>query len=221
MRSNQAGFTITEVLIATVIVASIVTVITAFALTTLRSYSINSARAEILNDANLAVEVINRDIRLSAKADKNNRWDDAYAPDAPSNRFSWGSTSNTLVLAAVATDQDSDIIFTDATNYISVKNNHIYYVANGELRRRVLAADVADNSASTTCPPEQANEECRADSVFAENVTDFSVSYYDIQGEETVPDNARSIEVTLRLTQERYGQDVTIEQNSRMVFRND
>ena len=221
MKDDQAGFTITEVVVATVLVAGMVAIITGFGLTTLRSYSINTARAEILSDVNLAIEVINRDIRLSANVDVNNRWEDPHAPNAPDNELSWESSSDVLVLATAALDEDQNIIFADSSNYITEKNNYIYYVQDGELRRRVIASPHDDNAASSTCPPDQVTEDCRADSVFAENVTSFSVEYIDRQGESTTPDNARSAEVTLGLSAEQFSQTIEVLQESRMVFRNE
>jgi type II secretory pathway component PulJ len=221
MKHGQDGFTITEVVIATVLVAGMVAVITGFGLTTLRSYSINAARAEILSDANLAIEVINRDIRLSANVDVNNRWEDPHAPGAPDDELSWESSDDTLVLVTAALDENRDIIFSDSSRYITEKNNHIYYVQDGELRRRVIASPHEDNAVSSTCPPEQASESCRADSVFAENVTTFSVEYIDRQGEPTTPDNARSVEIVLGLSADRFGQTLEVFQETRMVFRNE
>ncbi len=221
MKNDQSGFTIAEVVISTVLVAGMVAVITGFGLTTLRSYSINAARAEILSDVNLALEVINRDIRLSANVDVNNRWEDSYAPNAPENELSWESSNSVLVLATAAIDEQRNIIFVDTSNYITEKNNHIYYVQNGELRRRVIASPYEGNSASSTCPPSQATETCRPDSVFAENVTSFVVQYIDRQGEVTTPENARAVEVTLGLSAERFGQNIEVLQDARMVFRNE
>lgn len=221
MKHDENGFTISEVVIATVLVAGMVAIITGFGLTTLRSYSINAARAEILSDANLAIEVINRDIRLSANVDENNRWEDPHAPAAPDNELSWESTNEVLLLATAAVDDQRNIIFTDTSNYITEKNNHIYYVQNNELRRRVLASPHEDNSALSTCPAGQSTDTCRPDSVFAENVTTFVVQYIDRLGEPTTPDNARAVEITLGLSAERFGQNIEVFQDTRMVFRNE
>ncbi len=221
MNQSDAGFTITEVIVSTVLVAGMMAIVTGFGLVTLRSYSINSARAEILGDANLAIEIINRDIRLSANVDENNRWEDSNAPNAPDNELSWETSDQVLVLATAATDNSRNIIFTDQSNYVTEKNNHIYYVADGELRRRVIASAHPDNSAVTTCPPDIATESCPADGVFAENVSFFLVDYIDRSGESTTPDNARAVEITLSLSADRFSQPIEITQNSRMVFRNE
>lgn len=221
MNQSEAGFTVAEVVISTVLVAGMVAVITGFGLVTLRSYSINAARSEILSDASLAIEIINRDIRLSANVDENNRWEDENAPDAPDNELSWASSDVVLVLATAATDNNRDIIFADQSRYITEKNNHIYYIHDGELRRRVIASPHPDNSAVTTCPPAQATENCPADSVFADNVSFFLVDYINRSGESTTPDNARAVEITLGLSTDRFSQPIEITQNARMVFRNE
>lgn len=217
----QDGYSLVEVLVTTVVIAILITIIAGFSVNSFFNYSINAARANLLADTNLAIDIINSDVRLSANVDLNNRWEDANAPGAPDNELSWESTEDVLVLATAASDSDGDLLFVDASNYITEKNNHIYYVQDGQLLRRIITSSSPENGASTTCPPSVADATCPADSVFAENVQNFTVSYIDRAGNVTTPDEARAVEVSLELAAERFGRTISVSQDTRMVFRNE
>ncbi|MCA9330829.1 hypothetical protein KC957_02170, partial [Candidatus Saccharibacteria bacterium] len=136
--------------------------------------------------------------------------------------FSWTSNSSTLVLATAAENSAGDILFSDASNYVSHKNNSVYFVSSGKLYKRVLAApNVTGNTAVTTCPAAAATSSCPADRLLLQNVEAFTVKYYDEQNQEVTPDNARSVELYVKLKVNRYPNSVLAEYKTRMVFRND
>lgn len=219
--SDQRGFTLIEVLIAMTVSAVLIGIIIAFMLNSLTSYGVAGARAELLNEAQIALDITTNDIRLSANADKNNRWDDDNAPGAPEDTLSWQSDAHTLVLATAAQDADGNILFSDPAKYISQKNNSIYFVQNNNLYKRVLAAPVEGNIAHTTCPQAVANTTCPADKKLLSNVDTFTVKYYNNQNQEVAADEARSVELYVKLRVERYPESVVAEYTTRMVFRND
>lgn len=220
-RQGQSGFTLVEVLIAMTVSAVLIGIIIAFMLNSLTRYGVAGARAELLNEAQIALDITTNDIRLSANADKNNRWDDDNAPDAPANTLSWQSDAHTLVLATAAQDADGDIIFSDHAKYISQKNNSIYFVKDKNLYKRVLAAPVDGNTARTTCPKAMVTATCSADKKLLGNVSAFTVKYFNSQNQEVAADEARSIELYVKLQVERYPESVVAEYTTRMVFRND
>ena len=224
MKSHlKAGFTIVEIVIA----LSLISILSVIALTFFTNALADNARADakatLLSEAQQTLDAVTNDIRLSANADEANRWPDENAPGAPSNEFSWASDNDTLVLAAAAEDEDKNIIFEDAVEYISWKNNYIYFVQNGTLYRRTLAADVAGNAAKTTCPAASASSSCPPDKVMAHsvNVERFTINYLDGDNNEVTPTDARSVELTLSLKTKAFGNDVKAEYKTRMVFRND
>lgn len=219
--TNQRGFTLVEVLTTLLVAGIVITILMTFAMTSLVQYAIAETRAGLLGEMQLSLDIANNDIRLSASADENNRYPDSNAPGAPTNLYSWQSNSNTLVLAKAAADTGGNIMFDDPLNYISVKDNVIYFVANGTLYKRVIAAPVDNNNAVTTCPPASATSSCPADRRLLDNVTNFSVRYLDSQNNEVTPPNARSIELSATTSQEKYGRDVSVSYTTRMVFRND
>lgn len=216
----QDGFTLVEVLVATAITGILIVLIMTFLVNAVATNTIDSARADLLREAQLTLDVIGRDIRLSANADEFNRWEDSNAPGAPANELSWESDADTLVLATAALDSAKNILFTDPLHYVSSKNNNIYFVSDGTLYRRTLADPIANNAAETTCPPNP-SDSCEDDSILAEDVSNFSIRYFDNQNDEVDPTDARSIELTLEIAKEKYGEAIEANFSTRTVFRNE
>lgn len=215
------GMTLIELLITVVLVSIISLTLANFTANWLRQDAVTQARTNLLSNAQDALDFMNNDIRLSGAADQNNRWPDNNAPNAPANKLSWQSSNNTLILASVATDKSGKVIFSDPSQYVSEKNNQVYFVKNKTLYRRTLASPVDNNQAVTNCPSNSATNVCPADRVIATNVDTFSVKYYDAEDAEVSPANARSIGLSISLSNKRYGQTINVKNSTRMVFRND
>lgn len=218
---STQGFTIVEALVGITMTVILLMIIMNFMANYFEQHAINSARSDLLLSSQRALDVIGQDVRLSASADDNNRWQDPHAPGAPSNQLSWESSEASLVLATAAEDQSGGIVFADESRYISEKNNNIYFVNNGTLYKRTLAAPVDDNDARTTCPAGSVTAECPKDRILAENVSSFAVRYLNGSEEVVEPTNARAVELRLELSTKTYGQDVNAQYTARMVFRND
>lgn len=220
-RLNSRGFTLVESIIALVVSSAIITVLVVFTISSITNFSTATTRAYLLDQAQLGLDVIKNDIRLSASADQANRHPDNHAPDAPDDLFSWQGDNQTLILATAVEDEAGNILFADPSEYISHKNNSIYYLDGGSLYKRVLAADVEGNKAVTTCPPAAASSSCPADRLILENVDSLTLSYRDGEDNAVAPANARSVEVAVTLRQTKFGRDIEVSYQSRMVFRND
>lgn len=218
---NQKGFTLVETIIALSVTSLLIFLIINFMTNSIVEYARAGARADLLNEAQIALDIISNDTRLSGNADQNNRILDPNAPSAPSNEFSWSSDSDTLILATAVEDSNGDIIFADPALYISEKNNNVYFLSNGTLFKRTLANDVAGNTANTSCPASQASATCPADKPLLENVGQIQIRYFNERNEEVEPANARSIEMYVKLDKVVYGQSISVEYTTRMVFRND
>lgn len=218
---NQSGVTLVELMTTTVIISILSVVMVNFLGNWYQSYAINQTRTNLLADAQNALDSISDMARLSSSADQNNRWQDPNSPGAPANQLSWQSSANTLVLASAVEDKSGSIVFSDASNYTSQKNNQIYFVRAGNLYRRTLAAPVANNKLKTSCPQSLATTSCPADKRLASNVSSFVVKYYNAENQEVVSTNARSVEVTVVLQKLSYKQQITRSYTTRMVFRND
>jgi hypothetical protein len=205
----------------TAVTGLLIVIIMVFVSNSIVTTSVETARSDLLREAQNGLDAIGQDVRLSATAEENNRWEDENAPGAPSDLLSWESDADTLILAAAASDADNTILFQDPLQYITYKDNIIYFVSNGTLYKRTLAADVIDNAAKTSCPKASASTACPADRVLMNNVTNFSVRYLNGDDEEVTPANARSIEVFVRLEKTKFGRALDAEYLTRMVFRNE
>ncbi|MBA2279101.1 prepilin-type N-terminal cleavage/methylation domain-containing protein [Candidatus Saccharibacteria bacterium] len=218
---NQSGFTIVEMIVAATLSGIVIIAIMTFLTNTIVNNSISSARADLLREAQLALDLLSKDIRLSANVDEFNRWPDANAPSAPANEYSWEADTDTLILATAANDQYQDVIFEDALHYITYKNNNIYFIENGSLYKRTLAADSPLNGALTSCPAASATTLCPADKKLVDGVTGLTVRYVNSFDVDVPPGEARSVEVTITLLKEKFNRDITAEYITRSVFRNE
>lgn len=215
---NSSGFTLVELLITCILIGIMGVVIAGFMTSWLSGYSETNARTNLLDNAESALDTITADIRLSGSADTNNRWPDPNGPGG--NQYGWASNSSTLVLAKIAVDKNNNVIFSDPNDYITLKDNEVYFVSGGTLYRRTLASGNSDDIAVTTCPP-PGTASCPADQVIATGVTNFSVQYYDANENQVAPADARSINLDLTLAAQSGSQSITASYNTRMVFRNE
>tara|TARA_B100002049_G_C16021348_1_gene350380 strand:- start:363 stop:1040 length:678 start_codon:yes stop_codon:yes gene_type:complete len=218
--TRQLGMTLPELIVAISVTVVISTVIVNFMIDNIRTSSAQSARQSLLGSARITLDKVTNDIRHSAAADDNNRWNDPHSPGAPGNQLSWQSNANTLVLATAAKNTSGDIIFDDPSNYITAKNNYVYFVQNGILYKRIIASPVANNAAKTTCPEASSSPSCPKDTVVVRDVKSFSVAYINADNTSVTPSSARAVELTLTLEDKVFGESVNASYKTRMVFRN-
>lgn len=215
---NQRGMTLVEVTVATAVAGLLIILIMTFTVNSFAQISIDSARSDLLREAQISLDTLTQDARLSSNAYTTNSVLDNNVPGGASE---WTAGGSVLILATAAQDQDRNILFDDALHYTSYKNNRIYFVDNGTLYRRTLAVGAEGNAAKTTCPANQTTGGCPGDSVLARNVSGFTVRYFDGNGDQVAPNEARSVEVTLELSKRKYSQEVNAKYTTRTVFRNE
>lgn len=218
---NESGLTLIELGIALTITAILATIIVGFSIDKLEQSTIQSVQYQLLTNAETGLDTIANDVRIANAADDNNRYDDPNSPGAPGNELSWASGSNTVVLAVATHDSNNNILWEDAHDYISDKNNIIYYLSGGSIYRRTLADAVSGNTAKTTCPSASASASCPADGDILDNVSSFSIEYFNEQNQQVDPASSRSIQLSVTLLEHKFGQDITASYTTRMVFRND
>jgi prepilin-type N-terminal cleavage/methylation domain-containing protein len=216
---NQRGFTLVELLITITLISMLSLMMANFVADWLQTSNLAQARTALLSNAQEALDKVSNDIRLSGSADATNRWPDANGPGG--NQFGWQSDSDTLVLGRIATTEDNDVIFSDPAQYITEKDNAIYYVSGEKLYRRIIASDDPNTAAITTCPPVSATSSCPADSKVAEDVTAFTVTYYDANDTIVSADEARAVQLSITVSQSKGGKAVSETYATRMVFRNE
>lgn len=216
---NCNGVTLIELVVATAIVSIVAVLTINFLVDKVIDNQIQSARSDMLGEAQQALDTMGSDVRHSANVDDENRWPDDHSPGAPGDLYSWQSDSDTLVLARPAEDSNGDFIYQDPFAYITHKDNLVYFVDDSTLYRRTISADVADNSETNSCPPGTAS--CRSDSTLANNITGYTLDYYDAQDTSVPPDQARSVQVTITLARRVYNRELDVTYQTRWVFRNE
>lgn len=220
-RRYTAGFTMVEVLVTVSVTTTVLLVIGTFMTHSLQTTTLETANATILHEVQLTLDAVANDVRLSANADQNNRNPDANSPGGSANQFGWASDTSTLVLATAATTSSHNIIFSDPANYVTTKNNIVYFVSDGTLYKRIIAASATGNSAKTTCPATKVTETCPGDKELLHNVSVFGIRYVDGSNNTVLPTSARSVEISLTAARTQYKQTQSASYTTRMVFRND
>lgn len=220
-RLGGGGFTLVEALISLVVTSAVVLILTNFMLGGVQQSSMALSRDNMTKETEQSLDLMTNDIRVSANADQNNRWPDANSPGGSGNQFGWTSNDTALVLATAAKDKSGNIIFADPANYITEKNNVVYFVQNGTLYKRVIADPVSGNAAVTTCPAAEASSSCPADTELLHNITAFSITYMNGQNQSVTPTDARAIQIHVTVTKDVFKQPVSADYTTRMVFRND
>lgn len=213
---NSRGFTMVELMVATVVTGILILVIMGFFINSFVNFTISSARGDLLREAQLTLDAVTQEIRLSSNA-----YETATLLDENEPTAGWVGDENVLIVGTAATDADNNILFVDSMGYTSYKNNNIYFVQDNTLYRRTLAANVDDNARRTTCPEAASTAACPADTVLANDVAGFTIRYYDGNDAEVPPNQARSIELTLDLAVTKYGRDLETTYTTRTVFRNE
>jgi prepilin-type N-terminal cleavage/methylation domain-containing protein len=216
---NRDGFTLLEITIATAVVSLLAVLVIGFLTDTFVNRVYKSAESDMLAEAQLALERLEKDIRHASNVDEQNRWPDSNAPD-DNDPYSWQSDEDTLILASPAVDSDNSFVYRDPFAYLTYKDNLIYFVENGVLYRRTLAADVTGNDAEATCPEDDSTS-CPGDIELATGVNTFRLRYFDAEDNEVPPSQARSVQATLQLKRKVYGRSLDVEYEIRSVFRNE
>ena len=208
-----------ELLVATVVISTLIILMMNFVGGRIAGNARLNAISDLQLQTKLTLDVINRDIKHSANVDDQNRWADSYSPTSPGNDYGWVSDNSTLIIARPASNSNNTILYEDPQTYISYKDDLIYFVSNNTLYKRILAAEVANNKAQTTCPAGTSG--CAEDIKLADNVSSFAVTYYDGNDDIVSPTIARSVAVTIRAERTIFGRQLSEEQTIRTVFRNE
>ncbi len=216
--SRQDGFTLLELLVVMLVVGILSLTLANFIFDWMNSAGLDQTKANLQYSAESALDTINNDIMLSGDSDSTNRWPDPNGPNG--NQFGWTSGQQVLILAKVATDSSGNVIYQDSSNYITLKDNEIYFLSGTTLYRRTLSSGIDGDAAVTTCPASDATSSCPPDKVIATGVTYWNVTYYNANNQVSSPGQARAIQLSITISTPYGTEPVSASYTTRMVFRN-
>jgi prepilin-type N-terminal cleavage/methylation domain-containing protein len=216
-KDNKNGFTIVELLIA-VSVASIASILIMSAFVFMYGSLVREqTRAQMVLDSQIFLKRMVEDIRVANQMLTTNSLADSYDPVG-----GWVTSdpANIMVITQPAIDVNKDFIYDSTTGY--PYQNEIVYFGSGKImyRRTLSNPSATGNSAKTTCPANTAN--CPPDIKLLDNLQNMLFVFYDINDAvTTVPENARSVELSVNLNKRVYGEDITISNKTRATLRNE
>lgn len=216
IKSDEKGFTITELLVAIALSAmASVLIVTAFVYT-YGNVLVEQAEASMVRQSQLFLRRMVEDIRLSNHIKTSNDIADAY------NAGGWVTSdpANILVATLPATDENGEFVYDDTTG--EPYYHEVVYFSDGDtMYRRLLANPLAiDSVQNSTCPAP--NTGCQRDIELVDNVENMLFEFHDVNDDVTaLPEDSRSVQVTINLRRQIYGNDVSTSNTTRITLRNE
>lgn len=215
---NNRGFTVVELLISITVIGIALTGLVG----AMVFYFANMTRNNVF--INMTIESQNllrstvEELRYGAGVRQSNTIND---PNAPSEGWNTNNDEFVIVIAVPAKNSDNEFIIDPVTGQ-PYNNELVYFKDGGNLFKRTLANPSAENnSASTSCPTNIASTTCPADRLLAESVKDMVFSLFDQDNIPTTnPLLARSINITLKMERDTYGQPQSLDNSIRVTLRN-
>jgi prepilin-type N-terminal cleavage/methylation domain-containing protein len=207
----QGGYTLVEMLVAISISTLLILAIGNFATNSVIGSNQDYNKTLVLTNSKEAVNIVARQVRLAKSVLAQNTLDDANAPSAPSNDYSWSGAAGSgtsLILAVPSRDGNGDIIWIDGNHTSVVTDNVIFYLdsSSKKLYRRWIVNPLAVSATvptkqKTTCPPSVATPSCPSDSDVVDDVANLTTSYLKGDGTvTTIPDNTEAVNYTVTET---------------------
>jgi prepilin-type N-terminal cleavage/methylation domain-containing protein len=221
---NEDGFSLLELITATLIIGILALTVSNFYVDRLIDYARTDTILILQSNTKQALETMQKDIRAARTIETTNQWSDPNGPGG--NPTGWTSSTgspSTLVLAVPATDASGNLLYIDSAHSSLQTNDVIYYVDSSKkaLYRRVVANPVTGNAAKSTCPPALATASCPADGKVIEDVANLVAAYYDTNNNPTsVVNNVYSVDITLTQSRYKFGRTYSNSFSTRTTLRN-
>lgn len=218
--SLSRGFTIVELILVIAISGILIVSLVSFISSMTKQFGITSARNAQTTQLSLATDRLDNDIK-GATAVLN------YSPADPSgpSGMPWQTSTNRLVLSTAARDS-SDEPIPGSNGYAT--DTIIYYLKDGSLYRRVLAANYAGNRYTTKTCSATPSGGCASDTKITDNVQSITFFYYAKDtGASLTPvtppiatGNVTTVKFKLTLTRQQSGQTISTESNTSSPLNN-
>lgn len=196
-------------MIIAIFIASLVAVsIGGFIYTMTKQYSVSVARNTMAAELSKATNRLDNDIKFATGALSISPID----PSGPQNnagKWATNTSSNldTVVLATMARDVNGNSINNTHPGYA---DSIIYYVRDGNLFRRIVAANQTGNRYTTLTCTLTPTGGCPTDEKVLENLKSFNVTLYTENETATSnPQLAKSIKLEIKLEVQKSGQALT------------
>lgn len=216
--NKQSGFTIPELII----------VISVFAIlsVSLLAISVNFFAVMIRNNTRVDMTVASQgflrsteeNLRFGAGVRQTNQIADT---NAPGGAWNTDDTNFVIIIAVPAVDIDREYIIDSGTGE-PYMNELVYYRDGNDLLQRTLAHPSAvGNLLITSCPEASASPSCPADKQLLENLSTITFTFYDQDDSLTTdPLLARSIDISLVVSKDTFGNPLTLDNTVRVTLRN-
>ena len=212
-----AGYTITELIVAIAVSGIMIGVL----FTVTFRYYIATVKSEVTTEMALEshslLTQLTEDIRLASGIGETNQIEDANAPGG----WETNDPSNILIIQSPATDDNRDIIYDPLSEYPYL-NEYIYFSDGNTMYKRTLKNDSAEgNTATTTCPATIAGPSCPADRKLAGRLDNLTFTFFGPNDEVTTDSSqARSVELTVNMLADVYGQQLMLSNSTKVTLRN-
>lgn len=214
----EAGFTVTELLVAMVVIsiliASIFTVFVSYFNDLIR----NNAQAQLSVESQTILRTIVEELREGAGVQATNSITDLNSPGG-----GWTtSNENVVIIIAVPVLDSSDEYVIDLATGFPYQNELVYFENDGQLFRRTLAnTEPSQNNRTTTCPTDIAGPGCPEDTKLTNYFDEMVFEFYDQDNDVTTnPALARSIEMEINLLRKTTGEPIIANNVIRITLRN-
>lgn len=212
---KQEGFTITELLVA-IAVGSIASVlmVTAFVFT-YGSVIVEQTRTSMTRDSQIFLRRMVEDIRVGNEIRQTNQ-----ITDPSGDVWVTSDPANTMVITSPATNAANELVYNESSGF-PYQHEVIYFSENGTMYRRLLRNDLAvDSTQSSTC--RSGTVGCLPDIGLVNNVSNMLFEFYDSSNSQTtVFEDARSVQITINLRKQVYGNDIRTTNTTRITLRNE
>ena len=215
---SEMGFTLVELTVAVSVMAIIGVVFIGMISNYFVVITRNNELAEMtINSQNLLRTTV-ENIRFGDGVRQTNLLTDANSPSGGWNT----SNSNFVIIIAVPALTSGHAYIIDASTGSPYMNELVYYLNGTTLMERDLANPGAIGaSIKTTCPSNLATASCPADRLLATYVSSMAFTLYDQNAVlTTIPDNSRSVAISLTIQRNAPGQPLTVNNSIRVTLRN-
>lgn len=216
--TNQAGYTLPELLISIsligIISVSLIAVITNYFVIITR----NNITVDMTVDSQNLLRTTVEELRYGAGVRASNTIID---PHGPGGGWNTSNANFVIIIATPAVDVNDQYII-DSSTGAPYYNELVYFKQGTNLYKRILAnPGASNNKLNTTCPAAQATASCPADRLLNEFTDDMIFTLYDQDdGITTNPLLARSVKIDLLLKRDTFGEPLNLSNTIRTTLRN-